>query len=213
MNVILLSGGIDSAVLLAHEIKCGRAPGVCVTFDYGQRQARPECDAARRVATYYGVRHAHYNFPYKPTGNCLTDPAMRVPVNLPVSDTAHDAAIIPNRNLILVAAAAGYTAWMGRVDEVVIGVHKSDQEGGGYPDCKPAFVEAADKVLKLSCGAGVRAPLADCTKKYIIEYGRRLKVPFDLTWSCFNGGPKPCGQCVACQVREKALATPELADF
>jgi 7-cyano-7-deazaguanine synthase len=203
-GLLLLSGGYDSAVLLARECREGRKPG-CLTFDYGQRHAARELFAADCLAHEYRL-WPHYAVVRLPkgllSGSSLTGDG-DVPKGLHFADPGQASTVVPNRNLMLLSIAASYAARYG-YGRVLIAAHQGD--AGIYPDCRPEFIEAADRAMTLACGVGVAAPFLGMTKRDIADLGRSLGVRAELTWTCYEGGERPCGECGACIERAEAFA-------
>jgi 7-cyano-7-deazaguanine synthase len=192
-SVVLLSGGLDSAVAAALEREAGRAVS-CLAFRYGQRHAERECVAAHRIAREYG-----WPLEVKALGP-LGGSALTCGC---VGDLSSSDVVVPVRNLILCSHAAAYASLVG-ADRVVIGSHIGDH--ALFPDCRPEFFAALNAVLWLDgCGVQVHAPFRGMTKAQVVAEGRRLGVPLELTWSCYVGGNEPCRECLACLEREKAM--------
>ncbi len=124
---------------------------------------------------------------------------------------------VPARNTILLAIALGY-AESHRLDTIVIGANAIDYSG--YPDCRPAFLKAFERLARVATKAGVegkvrfrvRAPLLTKSKADIVRWGERLGVPWSLTWSCYAGGRTPCGTCDSCRLRARGFAEAAVAD-
>jgi 7-cyano-7-deazaguanine synthase len=206
--VVLLSGGLDSATVLAK----ARADGRCcyaLSVDYGQRH-RAELDAAARLAARLGAvehRVVHVDFGQF-GGSALTDPALDVP-------TAPSAGIpityVPARNTIMLALGLG---WCEVLDahELYIGVNAIDYSG--YPDCRPDFIAAFGELARLATRAGVegrefhvRTPLQHLTKADIIRLGLSLGLDFADTVSCYQSDDdgRACGACDACRLRHEGF--------
>lgn len=183
--VILLSGGIDSTVALAHT-----KPELALSVNYGQTHRR-ELDAARAIAHHYGVEHHQVDI-------TLDIPCALTGAGLIPETHAEqpDATFVPGRNLLLIAIATAYANAWG-YGAVVLGANADDNRG--YPDCRPKFVETLSEATRQGYGVAVWAPLVRMTKRQIIAYGRELNIPFELTWSCYRGGSKQCGRCGACE--------------
>lgn len=191
-SIVLLSGGIDSTVALAHT-----KSELALSVNYGQTHLR-ELHAAATIAKHYGVEHHE----------------VTISLDIPCALTGHgtipethaeepDATFVPGRNLILIAVATAYANAWG-YGAVVIGSNAADT--AGYPDCRPDFIHHMDEATRAGYGVGVWAPLSRRTKRQVIEYGQELKVPFHLTWSCYRGGETPCQRCGACVSLNEALA-------
>ncbi len=213
--VVLLSGGLDSATVLA----IARSEGyTCYTlaFDYGQRH-RVELDRARAVSAALGaVRHITLNLDLTAIGgSALTDdiavPKEGVVEGIPVT-------YVPARNTVFLSVALGWAEVLGARD-IFIGVNAVDYSG--YPDCRPEFIRAFEAMANLATKAGVegaririRTPLIDMTKAQIIRTGVELGVDYGLTSSCYDPSPSgvPCGACDSCRIRAKGFADAEVMD-
>lgn len=212
---MLVSGGLDSATTLA----IARADGFrchALSFDYGQRH-RAELEAARRVAAALGAA-AHRILPM-PLGelghSALTDPSIAVPEQpgegIPVT-------YVPARNTVFLACALGYAEVIGACD-IFIGVNAVDYSG--YPDCRPEFVAAFEKVANLATRAAVegrpmrlRAPLIEWSKAEIIRRGTALGVDYSITVSCYQPDElgRACGRCDSCRLRRAGFERAGVAD-
>lgn len=213
--VVLLSGGLDSATVLA----MARAEGLaCYTmsFDYGQRH-RAELAAAERVAAQLGaVEHKVIGMNLGGIGgSALTDTRLAVPEapaeGIPVT-------YVPARNTVFLALALGWAEVL-EARELFIGVNAVDYSG--YPDCRPEFVEAFERVANLATRAGVegegfriRAPLQYLSKAQIIQAGTALGVDYGLTVSCYQADEegRACGRCDSCRLRAAGFAEAGLPD-
>jgi 7-cyano-7-deazaguanine synthase len=201
--VVLLSGGIDSATVLAVARSEGFAP-YALSFRYGQRHAA-ELAAAGRVAAAQGVvRHLILDVDVSVFGgSALTDPAADVPAGPAASI---DATYVPARNTVFLSLALAWAETIGARD-IFIGVNAGDHDG--YPDCRPGYLAAFQQMAGLATSAGpvqIRAPLIRMTKAAIIRHGLRLGVDYTPTLSCYNPAPGgPCGACGACSVRAAAF--------
>ena len=216
--VILLSGGLDSATILAMAKAQGFLP-YPLTFDYGQRH-HVELEAAKRVASQEGVA------PLKRIeldlrsfgGSALTDD-LEVPKNAVPQNPEEEIPItyVPSRNTILLSFALGYAEVIG-ANDIFIGANAVDYSG--YPDCRPAFIKAFEALANLATAAGVQgqkmtihAPLIDLTKAEIIQNGIALGVEYGLTHSCYDPiNTKACGQCDSCYLRAKGFADAGVQD-
>lgn len=202
MSVLLLSGGVDSLVLLAREVRAGRAPRLCVSFDYGQRHRR-ELEAAWQIAGVYRVPHTTLRLPPEPfTASALTGGG-DVPKGLHFADPAQAATVVPNRNMTMLALAGGLAVKCG-AKAVLFGAHAGD--AAVYADCRAGFVAAVSEAMVLACGVRVEAPFLTMDKAAVVALGAGLGVPFALAWSCYVGGDEPCGECGACAERQGAGA-------
>lgn len=214
--VILLSGGLDSATVLAMAREQGYAC-YSMSFDYGQRH-RAELQASVRVAEQLGVvEHKVVGLNLNGIGgSALTDQAIAVPEDglaegIPVT-------YVPARNTVFLALALGWAEVLSAQD-IFIGVNAVDYSG--YPDCRPAFIEAFQQLANLATRAGVegagfriRAPLQDMSKSQIVAEGVRLGVDYTLTVSCYQADEqgRACGKCDSCRLRAAGFAAAGVAD-
>ena len=220
--VLLLSGGLDSTTLLAHAVREGFAVHA-VSFRYGQRHAH-ELDAARRVAARYGaVEHRVADIDLRLFGgSALTSDAHAVPKDRAAEALAGEGVpitYVPARNTIFLAFALAYAEVAGAAD-IFIGVNALDYSG--YPDCRPAFIDAFEQLANLATRAAteegrrirIRAPLLHRTKARIVRMGLELGVDYGLTTSCYDPSPSgaACGHCDACQLRLKGFAEAGVVD-
>ena len=203
-SVVLLSGGMDSATCLA--IARARGPVFALSFLYGQRHRR-ELDAARALARRFGVvRHEVVRLPIgRLLDSALTQSDRPIPKRGGAGPSRIPASYVPARNTILLAVALGYAESRG-VRSIYVGVNALDYSG--YPDCRPEYLRAFQRLAALATREGVEgrpvrvlAPLLRLTKGEIVRLGERLGVPWDLTWSCYEGKARPCGRCDACRFR------------
>lgn len=216
-SVVLLSGGMDSATCLALASK-EAAPVHALTVLYGQRHAR-EIQSARELARRLRVRrHVILEVPVGPLlRSSLTDRRRRLSRSAARGPPRIPPTYVPARNTLLLALALGY-AESHRLGAIYLGVNAVDYSG--YPDCRPEFLAAFRTVARLATRVGVedgrpidiRAPLQRLSKAQIVRWGTRLRVPWELTWSCYAGGASPCGRCDACRLRAKGFAEVGVAD-
>jgi 7-cyano-7-deazaguanine synthase len=215
-NLVLLSGGMDSATCLALAVRTGSRTHA-LTVEYGQRHAR-ELRAARALARRFGIdRHTELILPLGPLlDSALTRRSRHLPTGGPKSGRI-PSTYVPARNTILLAVALGY-AESHRLDAIWLGANAIDYSG--YPDCRPDFLRAFERVARLGTKAGregrrpirVRAPLLRLSKAEIVRLGERIGVPWELTWSCYAGGRRPCGRCDSCRLRARGFAAARVAD-
>ena len=212
--VLLLSGGLDSTTLLAHALH-ERFTVHAMTFRYGQRHAT-EIDAARRVASAYGVQHhVVVDIDLRTFGgSALTsDAAVPKDRDLTAPHEGIPVTYVPARNTIFLSFALAWAEVLGAGD-IFIGVNALDYSG--YPDCRPEYIAAYERMANLATRGGVegtnpvhiRTPLIDLTKAEIIRRGLELGVDYALTQSCYDPDPSgaACGHCDACQLRLKGFA-------
>jgi 7-cyano-7-deazaguanine synthase len=218
--VILLSGGLDSATTAA----IARADGFdlfALSFDYGQRH-RGELDAARQVGESLGVkRHVTLEIDLRQFGASALTAAIDVPKGRSAAEmeTGIPITYVPARNTVFLSLALGYAEVLGAAD-LFIGVNAVDYSG--YPDCRPEYIAAFERMANLATKAGVEGtlnfkihtPLILWTKAEIIRAGTRLGVDYSLTRSCYDPdlSGAACGACDACLLRLKGFAEAGLAD-
>lgn len=213
--VVLVSGGLDSATTLAIARRDGFAC-YALTFDYGQRH-RVELEAARRVAQQLAAAD-HRIVPLDLSwigGSALTDRSIAVPT---VPGEGIPVTYVPARNTVFLAIALGWAEVLG-ARALYIGVNAVDYSG--YPDCRPEYIEAFQRLANVATRAGVEgqpvslhAPLIQMTKAQIIQAGTGLGVDFSLTTSCYDPGPggEACGRCDSCRLRREGFAEAGVAD-
>lgn len=216
--VILLSGGLDSTTVLALAIEQGFEP-CCLTFKYGQRH-QFELNAARTIAGHYGVKnHVISTIDLRAFGgSALTSDTIEVPKTMSAEEEI-PVTYVPARNTIFLSFALAWAEVLGAWD-IFIGVNALDYSG--YPDCRPEFIDAFQRVADLGTRAGVNGdqrckihtPLINMTKADIIKTGTDLGVDYGLTHSCYDPDPegRPCGQCDACRLRRKGFKDAGLTD-
>ena len=219
---VLASGGVDSTTALAQAVeRYGAAKVTAVSVLYGQKHIK-ELEAAEKIASYYGVEHISVDaaplFQYSRASllqgspepvpkECYADQLKKTQGKAPVSTC------VPFRNGIFLAAAAGIALSLGS-EAVIYGAHADDAAGTAYPDCSPAFFEAMAAAVWEGSGRQIRleAPFLAMNKAAVVEIGLRLRVPYELTWSCYEGGAEPCGQCGTCRDRAAAFAANRVSD-
>lgn len=209
--IILLSGGLDSAVLAGSLAGLTPRPAA-LSFDYGQRHGR-ELASAAAVAEHYRMRHDIIDLSALGghLGSALTG-AGEIPDGH-YSAPSMAATVVPGRNAIMLAVAAGIAASRG-ARRVAVAVHAGDHPV--YPDCRPEFISAMSAALRLgTAGHGdvtIHAPFAETTKAGIVMLGAALSVPMGLSWSCYRGGDAHCGRCGTCVERWGAFRDAKVPD-
>ncbi|MBD3756353.1 MAG: 7-cyano-7-deazaguanine synthase QueC [Gammaproteobacteria bacterium] len=215
--VILLSGGLDSATVLA----IARSEGYechTISFDYGQRH-RAELDFAAALAQQQGAAsHRVVQVDMSQIGgSALTDSSIAVPVD-GVDKNQIPVTYVPARNTVFLSYALALAEVLG-ANDIFIGVNAVDYSG--YPDCRPEFIEAFEKMANLATKVGIegqhlhiRTPLIAMTKAEIIQAGSRLGVDYSLTVSCYQADRegRACGVCDSCRLRKQGFADAGLAD-
>jgi 7-cyano-7-deazaguanine synthase len=216
--VVLLSGGLDSttvlAIALAEGLECH-----CLTVDYGQRH-RVELEAARRVADALGAAsHRVITLDLRAIGGSALTDDIDVPKDQDPESGEVPITYVPARNTVMLSLLLGL-AEVVEADQLLIGANAVDYSG--YPDCRPAFLQAFENLASLATVAGaeqgvqfkVRAPLLQMTKADIIRRGLELGVDYGLTWSCYDPTPDglACGHCDSCLLRRRGFDEAEIED-
>jgi 7-cyano-7-deazaguanine synthase len=215
---VLLSGGLDSTTVLA----IARAEGLechCLTVDYGQRH-RVELESAARVAAALGASsHRIIGLDLRAIGGSALTDDIEVPKDRETGSDTVPITYVPARNTVLLALLLGLAEVVG-AEQLFIGANAVDYSG--YPDCRPAFLEAFGKLAALATVAGaergvryrVRAPLLELSKADIIRRGIDLGIDYGLTWSCYDPTPDglPCGSCDSCILRRRGFAEAGVED-
>ena len=214
--VVLLSGGLDSATAL-YVAKSRGDRCTCLIVDYGQRHRR-ELRSARAVARAAGCSFVLLKVCFPWGGSALTDRRIRVPLSRSAEQIGRGIppTYVPARNTVFLSLALAHAEAIGAAS-VFIGATALDYSG--YPDCRPPYYRAMQRVARLGTrvgqqGRGIRieTPLIRKSKAQIIRLGKRLGVPYKLTWSCYRGGRRPCGRCDSCFLRRKGFLEAGFSD-
>ena len=221
-HVILLSGGIDSATCLGIAASQEKILNIlALSVFYGQRHER-ELKSSRDLAAYYGVeRHElDLSIVFKSAQN----PLLRADADIPTGSYAEQQkkasgmvkTYIPFRNGLFLSAAASYAMSLYPSDDIFlwIGAHADDAAGDAYPDCSERFIMSMERALIFGTSGHVSiyAPFVRLNKAKIVDIGLKHKVPYKLTWSCYDGQNRPCGKCGTCIDRAKAFEANGITD-
>ena len=212
-SVVILSGGLDSttcaaiAAIESDEI-------ICLSFDYGQRHRR-ELESAARVAEHYGAELFTVELDTRQWGGSALTDEIELPKKREIDDSI-PVTYVPARNTIFLSVALAIAE--ARVaDRVYIGVNALDYSG--YPDCRPEYIEAFQSLANIAQKRAVegrpvniQAPLIWLSKSEIIERAKDLGAPLELSWSCYEGGQVPCGECDSCVIRAQGFAAAGIVD-
>jgi 7-cyano-7-deazaguanine synthase len=206
--VVLFSGGLDSATCLAIAKEEGFAPHA-LSVRYGQRHEH-ELGAAERIARAMRVPLKEVSLDLRAIGGSALTAPIDVPKDAPA--TGIPVTYVPARNTVLLALALGYAETI-EAQDIYVGVNAIDYSG--YPDCRPAFVQAFENLANVATAAAaegraryrIRAPLLEMTKAQIIQRGLRLGVPYELTHSCYDPDAqgRACGRCDSCLLRARGF--------
>jgi 7-cyano-7-deazaguanine synthase len=218
--VVLLSGGLDSTTTLA----IAKADGFevyALSFRYGQRHSF-ELQAARKIAQQLGVaRHVVVDIDLRQFGGSALTSDIAVPKNRSTTEMSHGIPVtyVPARNTVFLSFALAWAETLG-VNDIFIGVNALDYSG--YPDCRPEYIEAYERLANLATKAGVEGtqrlhihtPLIKLSKAQIIQKGIALGVDYSFTSSCYDPSPEgaPCGECDSCRLRAKGFAEAGVPD-
>lgn len=205
--VVLLSGGLDSSTVLGIIINKVESENVfALSINYNQRHKR-ELESARKIAKFYGVDHKIMNLDLRAFGGSALTSDIEVPTDRTLEEMGKDIPItyVPGRNTIFISLALSYAETID-ADVVALGVNALDYSG--YPDCRPEFIEKFRELSKFANKRGIEGrpieiytPIIGNTKSDIVKIGTLLNVPYEYTWSCYNGGEKACGVCDSCKLR------------
>lgn len=209
-GIVLLSGGIDSTVALYIAKKYGYELYALI-FDYGQRHKK-EIHSARKIAHLNRISYHVVEIRLPWSASSLTQKDVRIPTQRNISSKEVPSTYVSGRNLIFLSFALSCAESL-RAKNIFIGAHTQDYSR--YPDCRPEFLSSFEHTARYAVqdkGIKIIAPLGDKSKKETIEIGLKLGVPFHLTWSCYKGGAKPCGQCDSCRFRIRAFAQLNMVD-
>ena len=213
--LVLSSGGVDSTTCLAMAVKeVGAENVLALSVYYGQKHDK-EIQAAKKVAEYYGVRRMELDLSVIFAGsNCslLKQSTEDIPLESyaqQIEETHGEKPVstyVPFRNGLFLSSAASIALSHG-CSKIMYGAHADDAAGAAYPDCSLDFVNAMNQAIYLGSGnqLTIEAPFVSLTKADVVKKGLELGVPYALTWSCYEGGEKPCGKCGTCIDRQKAF--------
>ncbi len=213
--LVLSSGGVDSTTCLAMAVKeVGAENVLALSVYYGQKHDK-EIQAAKKVAEYYGVQRMELDLSVIFAGsNCslLKQSTEDIPLESyaqQIEETHGEKPVstyVPFRNGLFLSSAASIALSHG-CSKIMYGAHADDAAGAAYPDCSLDFVNAMNQAIYLGSGnqLTIEAPFVSLTKADVVKKGLELGVPYELTWSCYEGGEKPCGKCGTCIDRQRAF--------
>ncbi len=220
--VVLSSGGLDSTTCLGIAVdKLGRENVSALSVFYGQRNAR-ELSSAKLVAEHYGV--AHYEFDvaaiFSNSSSALLNTSTaeleHSTYGEQVVDGGRIETYVPFRNGLMISTAASFadSLYDDETVELYIGIHQDDVAANAYPDCRADFIQAIGAAVNIGTYGKIKlvAPFVGKTKADVVKIGVALKVPYEITWSCYERGDRPCGKCATCLDRAKAFAANGIPD-
>lgn len=220
--LVLSSGGIDSTTCLGLAIeKYGKEDVIALAITYGQKHTK-EVEAAQAVAAYYGVELLTLDlatiFQYDTKCSLLVGSNAEIPEEsyadqLKKTDGKPVSTYVPFRNGLFLSSAASI-ALSKDCSVIYYGAHSDDAAGNAYPDCSDAFNQSMRQAIEIGSGnqLTIEAPFVNFTKADVVREGLRLGVPYELTWSCYEGNDTPCGKCGTCRDRAVAFAANGVAD-
>lgn len=220
--LVLSSGGVDSTTCLGLAIeKYGKENVIALAITYGQKHTK-EVEAAQAVAAYYGVELLTLDlatiFQYDTKCSLLVGSNAEIPEEsyadqLKKTDGKPVSTYVPFRNGLFLSSAASI-ALSKDCSVIYYGAHSDDAAGNAYPDCSDAFNQSMRQAIEIGSGnqLTIEAPFVNFTKADVVREGLRLGVPYELTWSCYEGNDTPCGKCGTCRDRAAAFAANGVAD-
>ncbi|MBQ3943850.1 MAG: 7-cyano-7-deazaguanine synthase QueC [Elusimicrobia bacterium] len=199
--IILFSSGLDSTTVLYYALSKGYECH-CLIFDYGQKHNKEVQNAASFAKSLKLNYHiVKTSIPWDTSS--LTDKNKKIPEHKKIKKGFVPSTYVPGRNTIFLSYAISYAETI-KAKKVFLGINAVDFSS--YPDCTPKYLKAMQQVMKsLGNGIEIVAPIEKYSKAQIIKLGTKLKVPYEKTWSCYNGKNKPCGKCDSCKLRAKGF--------
>lgn len=218
--LVLCSGGLDSTTLLAQAVKnYGSEHVVALSISYGQKHIR-ELASAQAVCDYYSVKRYELDLGAifaQSTCSLLVQSQKEIPHESYADQQAGSqepvSTYVPFRNGLFLASAASMALSLD-CSALMYGAHADDWAGSAYPDCSPAFVQAMNVAIEEGTAneLHIEAPFVSLNKAEIVRLGLDLGVPYELTWSCYEGGDQPCGECATCRDRQAAFEANGVVD-
>ena len=220
--LVLFSGGVDSTTCLAEVIgKYGKDEVLALSVSYGQKHSK-ELEVSKRIADHYGVRYKRLDLAQifadsdcsLLQGSESDIPKESYAEQLKKTDGKPVSTYVPFRNGLFLASAASIAISNG-CTEIYYGAHSDDAAGNAYPDCSQAFNDAINTAIYVGSGnqLSVVAPFIGMTKAEVVAQGVKLNVPYEMTWSCYEGNDKPCGVCGTCRDRIAAFRANGIEDI
>lgn len=220
--MVLFSGGVDSTTCLGLAIeRYGKENVIPLSIIYGQKHAK-ELEAARKILDYYEIEGMELDLSSvfaNSDSSLLSHSHKEIPEEsyarqMEKGNGAFVDTYVPFRNGLFLAAAASMALSMG-CSCIYYGAHQDDAAGSAYPDCSEAFFNSMNRAVCEGSGRTLRmeAPFISCNKAQVVKEGLRLQVPYELTWSCYEGDERPCGRCATCIDRKKAFEANHVVDM
>lgn len=219
--LVLFSGGVDSTTCLGIAVdKYGAEEVLALSIYYGQKHSK-EIEAAEKIAAHYGVKLRTLDLALifadsdcsLLKGSSAEIPKESYAEQLSETDGAPVSTYVPFRNGLFLSSAASIALSNG-CEVIYYGAHSDDAAGNAYPDCSSDFNDAINRAIFIGSGNQLRveAPFIGLTKAQVVAKGLSLNVPYELTWSCYEGGDVPCGECGTCRDRAAAFRTNGIED-
>lgn len=199
--IVLFSSGLDSTTVLYYAMSKGYECH-CLIFDYGQKHSK-EVNNAKKFA-----ESLHLDYHIVKTSipwdiSSLINKDKKIPEHKQIKEGFVPSTYVPGRNTIFLSYAISYAETI-KAKKIFLGINAVDFSS--YPDCTPQYLKSMQQVMKaLNNGIEICAPIEKYSKSQIIKLGTKLKVPYEKTWSCYNGKNKPCGKCDSCKLRAKGF--------
>ncbi|MCK5741046.1 MAG: 7-cyano-7-deazaguanine synthase QueC [Chlorobi bacterium] len=212
--VVLLSGGMDSSLCLAEAIEAGFTPAT-MHLNYGQKTESRELKSFNDISDYYDVKQrlvSDVSYLTQIGGSSLTDDAVDVE-KADLGSTEIPSSYVPFRNGNILAIAA---AWAEVLDAEALYIGAVEADGSGYPDCRRSFFDAFEEAINLGTkpetNIKIITPIINLSKAEIVTRGTELKLPFELTWSCYSDSETACGECDSCALRLRGFSEAGVVD-
>ena len=199
--IILFSSGLDSTTVLYYAMSKGYDCH-CLIFDYGQKHNK-EVDNAKKFAKSLKLNYHVVKTSIPWDMSSLINKDKKIPEHKQIKEGFVPSTYVPGRNTIFLSYAISYAETI-KAKKIFLGINAVDFSS--YPDCTPQYLKSMQQVMKaLNNGIEICAPIEKYSKAQIIKLGTKLKVPYEKTWSCYNGKNKPCGKCDSCKLRAKGF--------
>ena len=199
--IVLFSSGLDSTTVLYYAMSKGYDCH-CLIFDYGQKHNK-EVDNAKNFAKSLKLNYHIVKTSIPWDTSSLINKNKKIPEHKQIKEGFVPSTYVPGRNTIFLSYAVSYAETI-KAKKIFLGINAVDFSS--YPDCTPQYLKSMQQVMKaLNNGIEICAPIEKYSKSQIIKLGTKLKVPYEKTWSCYNGKTKPCGKCDSCKLRAKGF--------
>lgn len=206
--IVLFSSGLDSTTVLYYAMSKGYDCH-CLIFDYGQKHNK-EVNNAKKFAKSLKLNYHVVKTSIPWDTSSLINKNKKIPEHKQIKEGFVPSTYVPGRNTIFLSYAISYAETI-KAQKIFLGINAVDFSS--YPDCTPQYLKSMQQVMKaLNNGIEICAPIEKYSKAQIIKLGTKLKVPYEKTWSCYNGKTKPCGKCDSCKLRAKGFKEASIDD-